>query len=74
MIESTRPISPLIVIKIRKQKRKCLCCGEQFEEYPYIISDFCNRCFPIVCKAVFDKSNENLTCKQLVDKVRKESE
>lgn len=72
MFESTRPTSPLIVTAIRKEKRKCLCCGKQFEVYPYIIQDFCNSCYPIVCKAVFDKSNDNLTCKQLVDKLRKE--
>ena len=55
-----------------KEKRKCLCCGKQFEVCPHIIQDFCDSCFPIVCKAVFDKSNDNLTRKQLEDKIRME--
>lgn len=72
MFEPTRPTSQLQITAIRNEKRTCLCCGKQFEVPFYTIQDFCDRCYPIVCKAVFDKSNGNLTCKQLVDKISKE--
>ncbi|MBO7518622.1 MAG: hypothetical protein J6T31_05880 [Methanobrevibacter sp.] len=73
-MDKTEPTSPLIIPAIRKEKRNCLCCGKQFEVEPFIIKDFCNRCYPIVCKEVYDESNGKLTCKQLVDKINKEIE
>lgn len=56
----------------QRQVRKCLCCGKEFFQESYIKQDFCNRCYPIVCKAVFDKENGSLTCGQLKEKIRKE--
>ena len=73
-MNKTEPTSPLIIMPINKVKKTCLCCGKQFEIFPYFIQDFCDRCYPIVCKEVFDNSNGKLTCKQLVDKIKKEIE
>ena len=39
---------------------------------PYVMQDFCDRCYLVVCKAVFDKENGSLTCGQLKEKIRKE--
>ena len=58
------------ILPIEKSSRKCLNCRTEFLIEPYIKQDFCNKCFPIVCKAVFEESNGNLTCKQLVEKLR----
>lgn len=55
---------------IKKISRECLNCRTEFFIEPYVEQDFCNKCFPIVCKAVFEESNDNLTCKQLVEKLR----
>lgn len=57
---------------IKKEERVCKCCGETFYEYLYIDKEFCNRCYPIVVRVVFDKDNGNLTCSQVKDKIRKE--
>lgn len=58
------------ILPVKMSSRKCLNCGTEFLIHPYVEQDFCNNCFHVVCKAVFDKSNGNLTCKQLVEKLR----
>ena len=55
---------------IKKISKECLNCGTKFLIEPYVIQDFCNRCFLIVCKAVFDEANGDLTCKQLIEKLK----
>ena len=52
-----------------KIKKKCLCCGCEISVDPWIIQDFCNRCYPVVMKEVFDKNNDNLTVEQLKNKI-----
>ncbi len=56
----------------KKEERVCICCGETFYEYPYIDKEFCNKCYPVVIRNVFNKDNGNLTCSQVKDKIRKE--
>lgn len=58
------------ILPVKMSSRKCLRCGTEFLVHPYVEQDFCNKCFHVVCKAVFDKSNGSLTCKQLVEKLR----
>lgn len=53
-----------------KIKKKCLCCGCEFSVEPWIIKDFCDRCYPVVVKEVFDKNNDNLTVDQLKNKIK----
>lgn len=60
------------ILPVKMSSRKCLKCGTELLIPPYAEQDFCNKCFLVVCKAVFDKSNSNLTCKQLVEKLRGE--
>lgn len=64
-----------LVIKLppEEETRKCLCCGRSFETKPYIIQDFCNRCFLIVARETF-KADGNMTLKQLREKIKKELE
>lgn len=51
-------------------KKKCLCCGCEFSVSPLVIQDFCNRCYPVVAKEVFDKNNDNLTVEELKNKIK----
>ena len=53
-------------------KKECLNCRKTFLVEPTAEQDFCGRCYSVVCRAVFDKSNSNLTCKQLVENLRGE--
>lgn len=62
------------ILPVKMNSRKCLKCGTELLIHPYVEQDFCNKCFSIVCKAVFDESNDNLTCKQLVEKLRRNEE
>ena len=64
----------IILNSIQKEYRKCLCCGKEFYVDSFIEQDFCNRCYPVVCKNVFDKANGNLTIKELKEKIKKEIE
>ena len=41
-------ISDVIISPILKIKKKCLCCGEEMELYPYVEQDFCDICFPVI--------------------------
>lgn len=61
----------IVIMPVTKIKKKCLCCGKEMEIEPYIEQDFCDRCFVIVCREVFNKENDNLTIKELREKVGK---
>ena len=63
-------MSDLTCRPISKEIRKCLCCGNEFTVEPFVVQDFCNRCFPIVVKEIFNKENGNLTCKELREKIK----
>lgn len=60
----------IIAHNIMKIKKKCLCCGCEFTVYPWVIKDFCDRCYPVVAKEVFDRNNDNLTIEQLKNKIK----
>lgn len=53
-----------------KIKKKCLCCGCEISVFPWIIQDFCDRCYPVVLQEVFDKNNDNLTVEKLKNKIK----
>lgn len=57
-------------MEIKNIKKKCLCCGCEISVSPWIIQDFCNRCYPVVLQEVFDKNNDNLTVEQLKNKIQ----
>ena len=58
----------------RKQPReihsKCKCCGSSFEVELYIEQDFCNRCYPIIVRELFNPENGKLTCKEFIKKMK----
>ena len=62
----------LTCMSVQAEQRQCLCCGEPFFCGAVVDQDFCDRCYPVVRKAVFDKDNGSLTCEQLREKIRKE--
>lgn len=43
----------VIIRPIEKIKNKCLCCDKEMKIFIYEDRDFCDRCFPIVCREVF---------------------
>ncbi len=53
-----------------KIKKKCLSCGCEFSVSPLVMQDFCNRCYPVVAKEIFDRNNDNLTVEQLKNKIK----
>lgn len=53
-----------------KIEKKCLNCKSTFLIESTAEQDFCDKCYSLVCRAVFDKQNSNLTCQQLVEKLR----
>lgn len=61
----------IVIRPIEKIKKKCLCCGEEMEIFPYTEQDFCDRCFPIVCREVFNKENDGLTVVEVKEKIRR---
>lgn len=60
-----------IILPVKKIKKKCLCCGKEMELEPYIEQDFCNRCFIIVCREVFNKANDGMTVEEVKEKIRR---
>lgn len=58
------------ILPVEMVNKKCLKCGAEFIIDPYTEQDFCIKCFHVVCKAVFDESNSNLTCRQLIEKLQ----
>ena len=59
-----------IIRAVEKELRCCLCCGKTFETYPYIVQDFCDRCYMVAVKEVFNKENGNLTCEEVKAKIK----
>ena len=64
-------ISDVIISPILKIKKKCLCCGEEMELYPYVEQDFCDICFPVICREVFNKENDRMTVGEVKEKIRR---
>ena len=62
-------ISDVIVNPIVKVRKPCLCCGEEMELPPYIDQDFCDICFRVVCREVFNKENGRMTVKEVKEKI-----
>ena len=64
-------MSDIVIRPIERIKKKCLCCGNEMELEPYIEQDFCDRCFYIVCREVFNKANDGLTVADVKEKIRR---
>ena len=64
-------MTDIVVRPIEKIKKKCLCCKNEMELEPYIEQDFCDRCFYIVCREVFNKANNGLTVAEVKEKIRR---
>ena len=47
----------LVYAPMGKIEKKCLCCGKVMELDITEDRDFCDRCFIIVCREVFNKAN-----------------
>lgn len=65
-------MSDIVIRPIEKIKRKCLCCGEEMELFIYEDNkDFCDRCFLIVCREVFNKANNGMTVEEIKERIRR---
>lgn len=64
-------MADLIYMPMEKIKRKCLCCGKEMILEPYIEQDFCDRCFIVVCREVFNKANDGRTVKEVKEKIKR---
>lgn len=60
----------IIVRPFEKIKKKCLCCGEEMEIFPYEEQYFCNRCFHIVCRELFNKANDRMLVKEVRERIK----
>ena len=67
-------MTDIVVRPIEKIKKKCLCCKNEMELFLYEDRDFCDRCFYIVCREVFDKVNDGLTVAEVKEKIRRSIE
>ena len=67
-------MSDIVIRPIERIKKKCLCCGKEMELEPYIEQDFCDRCFYIVCREVFNKANDGMTVEEIKERSRKNIE
>jgi hypothetical protein len=61
----------IVIMPVTKIKKKCLCCGKDMEIFPYVEQDFCNRCFYIVCREVFNKANDGMTVKEVRERIKR---
>lgn len=61
----------IVVRPMEKIKKKCLCCGKEMELEPYIEQDFCDRCFIVVCREVFNKANDGMTVEEVKERIRR---
>ena len=61
-------MSDIVIRQSKRIKKKCLCCGNEMEFFVYEDRDFCNKCFPIVCREVFNKENDELTVAEVKEK------
>jgi hypothetical protein len=64
----------LVFMPIEKIKKNCLCCGQEIEVFLYEVRDFCDRCFPIVCREVFNKANDGMTVKEVRERIKRSIE
>ena len=64
-------MSDVVIRPIERIKKKCLCCGNEMELYPYVEQDFCDICFPVICREVFNKENDRMTVKEVKEKIRR---
>ena len=64
----------IVVRPMEKIKKKCLCCNKEMELEIYEEQDFCDRCFPIICREVFDKANDRMTVEEVKERIRRNIE
>ena len=64
-------MSGIVIAPIEKIKKKCLCCRNEMELFVYENRDFCDRCFIIVCREVFNKANDRMTVKEVKERIRR---
>ena len=64
-------MTDIVIAPIERIKKKYLCCGNEMEFFAYENRDFCNRCFIIVCREVFDKANDGLTVAEVKERIRR---
>lgn len=64
-------MSDIVITSSKKIKKKCLCCENEMELFDYEDRDFCNKCFPIVCREVFNKANDRMTVKEVKERIRR---
>lgn len=68
----TENLMNYIIFPVKKIKKKCLCCGKEIELEPYAAKqDFCDRCFLVVCREVFNKANDGMTVEEIKERIRK---
>lgn len=64
-------MSDIVIRPIERIKKKCLCCGKEMELFVYEDRDFCDKCFVIVCREVFNKANNDMTVKEIKERIRR---
>ena len=52
-------------------KKDLLQLLSEMELFDYEDRDFCNKCFPIVCREVFNKANDRMTVKEVKERIRR---
>lgn len=62
----------IVLTAVERVKKNCLCCGEEMTLKLYEERDFCDRCFPVVCREVFSKANDGLTVTEVKERIKKE--
>ena len=67
-------MNELIYRPIEKIKKKCLCCGKEMELFLYEDRDFCDRCFVVVYREVFNKANDGMTVEEVKERIRRNIE
>ena len=65
------PSENLMTMPQTKIKKNCICCGKEMELNLYEERDFCDRCFSIVCREVFNKANDGMTVEEVKEKIRR---
>lgn len=60
----------LICNQLKEEKKKCLCCGKDIFVLPIWEKDFCDSCYRIICKELFNKQNDKLTIKEIRNKIK----
>ena len=65
------PSENLMNMSQTKIKKNCICCGKEMELKLYEERDFCDRCFTIVCREVFNKVNDNMTVEEVKERIKR---